>query len=31
VKATTIGIRTLANYSVWLRDRQQAFWRRCWK
>jgi hypothetical protein len=27
VKATTIGIHTLANYSVGLKDRQQAFWR----
>jgi hypothetical protein len=25
VKAATIGIHTLADYSVWLKDRQQAF------
>jgi hypothetical protein len=31
VKAITIGIHTLADYSVWLKDHQQAFWRRCWE
>jgi hypothetical protein len=30
VKAATIGIRTLADYSVWLKDHQQTFWRCCW-
>jgi hypothetical protein len=31
VKAATIGIRTLADYSVGLKDRQQAFWCHCWR
>jgi hypothetical protein len=30
VKAATIGIHTLADYSIWLKDRYQAFWHRCW-
>jgi hypothetical protein len=29
LKAAIIGIRTPADYSVGLKDRQQAFWRRC--
>jgi hypothetical protein len=29
VKAITIGIRTLADYSVGLKDCQQAFWHHC--
>jgi hypothetical protein len=29
VKATTIGIQTLADYSVGLKDCQQAFWHHC--
>jgi hypothetical protein len=29
VKPPTIGIRMLADYSIGLKDRQQAFWRHC--
>jgi hypothetical protein len=29
VKVTTIDIYTLAHYSIWLKDRQQAFLCRC--
>jgi hypothetical protein len=29
VKAATIGIRTLAEYSIGLKDHQQAFWHCC--
>jgi hypothetical protein len=29
VKSATIGIRALVDYSVGLKDSQQAFWRRC--
>jgi hypothetical protein len=25
-----IGIHTLIDFSVWLKDRQQAFWCQCW-
>jgi hypothetical protein len=29
LKAATIDIRTLADYSVWRNDHQQAFWHHC--
>jgi hypothetical protein len=30
VKAATTGIHTLTDYSVGLKDHQQAFWCHCW-
>jgi hypothetical protein len=29
MKAAIIGIHMLADYSIWLKDCQQAFWHRC--
>jgi hypothetical protein len=29
MKAATIGIRKLVDYSIWIMEHQQAFWRHC--